>query len=105
MLYQILAITIHGKILTCHIRTLNLKYQLQHEMKNLNYLMDHVLYQIIKIILNIYLKKYGEQTVNLSPRIYIYEIKSRITFKIKKIHYLEPLTPETIKLLGVLKER
>ena len=37
-----------------HIRTLNLKYQLQHGMKNLNYLMDHILYQIFKTILNIY---------------------------------------------------
>ena len=32
----------------------NLKYQLQHRMKNLNYMMDHILYQIVKIILNIY---------------------------------------------------
>ena len=31
----------------------NLKYQLRHRMKNLNYLMDHILYQIFKIILNI----------------------------------------------------
>ena len=30
-----------------------LKYHLQHKMKNLNYLMDHFLYQIFKIILNI----------------------------------------------------
>ena len=29
------------------------KYQLQHGMKNLNYLMDHIMYQIFKIILNI----------------------------------------------------
>ena len=28
--------------------------QLQHGMKNLNYLMDHILYQIFKIILKIY---------------------------------------------------
>ena len=26
----------------------NLKHQLQHEMKNLNYLIDHILYQINK---------------------------------------------------------
>ena len=37
-----------------HIRTINLKYQLQHGMKNLNYLMDHILYQVFKIILYIY---------------------------------------------------
>ena len=30
-----------------------IKYQIQHGMKNLNYLMDHILYQIFKIILNI----------------------------------------------------
>ena len=39
-----------------HITTIHLKYQLQHEMKNLNYLMDHTLYQILKIISNIYLR-------------------------------------------------
>ena len=35
-------------------RTINLKFQLQREMKNLNYLIDHIVYQIFKIILNIY---------------------------------------------------
>ena len=35
----------------------NLKYQLQHGMMEcLNYLMDHILYQIFKIILSISLK-------------------------------------------------
>ena len=48
--------TLYGKILNSHIRTLNLKYQLEHGMNNLNYLMDHILYQIFKIILNVYLK-------------------------------------------------
>ena len=47
-LYQILAYTIHGKIWKSYIRTINLKYQLQHGMENLNYIMDHVLYQIFK---------------------------------------------------------
>ena len=37
-----------------YIRTMNLKYQFQHGMKNLNQLMDHILYQIFKIILNMY---------------------------------------------------
>ena len=37
-----------------HISTTKLKYQLQHGTKNLNYLIDHILYQIFKIILNIY---------------------------------------------------
>ena len=42
------------KNIKCHIRTINLKCQLHNEMKNLIYLMDHVLYQIFKIILSIY---------------------------------------------------
>ena len=36
-----------------HIRTINLKYQLTHGMNNLSFKMDHILYQIFKIILNI----------------------------------------------------
>ena len=32
-------------------KIINLKYQLQHGMKNLNYLIDHILYQIFKIFI------------------------------------------------------
>ena len=39
------------KILKSHTKIINLKYKLQDDMKNLNYLKDHVLYQIFKIIL------------------------------------------------------
>ena len=51
-LYQILAFTIHGRILYS-----NNKFRisaLSWNEKKLNYLMDHILYQIFKIILNIY---------------------------------------------------
>ena len=34
----------------------NLKYHLRHGIKILNYLMDHILYQIFKIILSIFKK-------------------------------------------------
>ena len=37
--------------------TINLKLQLQYRMKHLNYLTDHILYQMFKIILSISLKK------------------------------------------------
>ena len=37
-------------------KTMNLKYQLRIGMKSLNYLMDHILYQIFKNILRILLK-------------------------------------------------
>ena len=49
LLYQILAFTIHGKISRSHTKIINLKHQLQHGMKNLNYLMGHVLYQISRL--------------------------------------------------------
>ena len=52
-LYQILAFTIHEKIQESYIKITNLKHQLQQEMKSLSYLVDHILYQIFKIILNI----------------------------------------------------
>ena len=57
LLYQILAYIIHGKIQKSNTNLLNLKYQLRHGMKSLNYLMDHILYLIFKTILNISLKK------------------------------------------------
>ena len=68
-------------------------------MKNLNYLIDHILYQIFKIFQYI-LKKHGEKTVNSSIRIYRNKMENRITFKIKTGYYLELLTPKTMKLLG-----
>ena len=82
---------------------MNLKYQLQHETINLNYLMDHVLYQIFKTILSIFKKKHGEKLDNPSIKIYVNKIKNRIIFKSKTGYYLEPLTPETMKLLGITR--
>ena len=53
LLYQKLAFTEKykkdGKIQKSHTNIINLKYQLRHGMKSLNYLMDHILYQIFKI--------------------------------------------------------
>ena len=45
-LYQILAYTIYGKYIkkSNQIRTINLKYQLQHGMNNLNCLMHNILH-------------------------------------------------------------
>ena len=55
LLYQILASTVHGKIKSCT-KGMNLIYQLQRGMINLNYLTDHILFQIFKIILAIFSK-------------------------------------------------
>ena len=54
LLYQILVFTIHGKMLENPIRTINSRFHLQHGMKNWNYLIDHIQYQIFKAILNLY---------------------------------------------------
>ena len=86
------------------------KHQLQHEMMNLNYLMDHILYWIFKTILNIYIyiyiyvyKKPKEDIDNPPIRIYVNKIENRIAFKIKTRYFLELLTPETIDYLEALK--
>ena len=84
------------------IRTMNLKYQLQHGIKNLNYLMDHILYQLFKILFSMYItrtwrKNYESFNIN--------KTENRITFKIKTGYYLELLTPETMKLLGSTKSK
>ena len=51
-LYQILVCTTHVKYKESHAKAINVKYQLEHGMKNLIYLI-HLLNQIFKIILNI----------------------------------------------------
>ena len=56
---------------TKHTKTVNLKYQLPY---SLNYLMDHILYQIFKTILSI-----------SSIMIYVNKLENRIMFKIKTI--------------------
>ena len=76
------------------------KFQLQDEIKNLNYQMDHILYHIAEVVLSIYLKKYGEK--NIKEHTWI---ENRITFKIKIVYYLERVTPEAIKLLGSTKSK
>ena len=82
-----------------HIRTINLKYHLQYGKKYLNYLMNHVLYMIFKVILKINNNK------KPSIRISVNKIKNRITFKIKTGYYLELLTPQSMKLLGSTKSK
>ena len=83
-------------------KIINLKYQFRLGMKNLNYLMAHILYQIFKFTLNISLKTV---TDNLSIMVYVNKIENRITFKMKTGYYLELLTPETIKFLGITKSK
>ena len=51
------------------------------------------------------LKKHGENIDNPSIRIYVNKIENRITFKIKTRYYIELLTPKTMKLLGITKNK
>ena len=70
-------------------KTINLKYQLPSEMKNLNYLMNH--FCIIKYII----KKHQTVTDNPPIRIYTNKTENNITFRIKTGYYFQLLAPET----------
>ena len=67
-------------------------------MQNLNYLMDHIMSQIFKIISknNRYPK---------SIKIYVNQIENRIIFEIKRGYYLQLLASEIMKLLGSTKKK
>ena len=69
-------------------RAIHFKYQLQHGIRSLNYLMVHILlnylmvhilYQIFKIILSLF-KESGEETDNSLARTYVNKIENMITF-------------------------
>ena len=61
------------------IKKTHLKYQLQHKMKNLIYLIDCILYQIFNF--EYIFKKHRRKTDNPSVRIYLNKIGISITFK------------------------
>ena len=73
-------------------------------MINLNYLMDHILYQIFKIIPSIS-QNHGEVTYNSPIRIYANKIENRIAFKNITGYYLELLPPDMMKILGSTKNK
>ena len=56
-------------------------------------------------LFRIYFKKHRETIDNLSIRIYGNKTENKITFKIKTGYYLEPLTPEIMKLLGSMENK
>ena len=51
------------------------------------------------------LKRHEENSDNPSVRIHVNKIENRITFKIKTGYILEPLTLETMKLLGSTEKK
>ena len=105
LLYQILGYIIHKKVQKTCTKPINLKYQLWRGMKNLNYLMDHILFQILRNYFGYVIEKHDTLTENPPIRIYINKIENRTTFKIKTGYYLEFLMPEMIKVLRTIKIR
>ena len=73
-------------------------------MMNLIFLMDHILFQIFKVILSTLLKKHETITNNPPVQIYTNKLKNRIVFEIKTGYKLELLSPDTVKLLGSTKK-
>ena len=55
-------------------------------MKNLKYLIDHIVYQILHIFKTIY--SMSKMADNSPTRIYVNKIKNKITFEIKTGHHL-----------------
>ena len=51
------------------------------------------------------IRKHQKVTDNPPVRIDVNKIENRITFKIKTGYYLELLTPETMKLLGIARSK
>ena len=51
------------------------------------------------------LKKQNKKVDNPSIRTYVNKTENRMTFKIKKGHYLELLTPEKLILLGSTEKK
>ena len=93
-----LLLIINGKIYKKYTKATNLRYQPQHGIINLNYPIDHILYQLFKIVLSISTK--NETLNNNSPiKTYLNKIEHRTTFEIKSGYYIELLTPKTMKLL------
>ena len=84
---------------------MNLNYQLQHGTKTSNYLTGHILYQKLKIVSIIKIKKNEIVSDNPPIRIHIYKIGNRVTFKIKTGYFLEMLTSETMNIFGSTKSK
>ena len=61
--------------------------------------------KIFKIILSISSKKHETISDNPPIRVYVNKIENIIWFKIKTGYYLKMLTPETMKLLGCIKNK
>ena len=83
---------------------MNLKFLLQLGIINLICLIDNILFQTFKIILNILLKKHEALADNSSVEVYVNKIRNKIVFEIMAGYKLELLFFETMNLLGSIKK-
>ena len=84
--YEMFAFTVHEKmykVYKAHIKIINLKYQLQHGLINFNYQMDHILYQIFKIILNISLRTMKHWLIIHQYKYVLLKLKMRLYLKLR----------------------
>ena len=78
-----------------YIKTINLKYKLQHGLINSNYLKITSCNRLLLFWVSY--KKHKTLTDNSTIRIYIRKLKNRVTFKTKIRHHLKLLSLETMK--------
>ena len=96
---------------SCKNNNLTRSPRMQHEKSYespyliLNYFSDHILYQLVSIILNISQNINKEIIDNRLMKIFLSKRANRIIFIIKKGHCHEVITPETIKILQSNKNK
>ena len=67
-----------------HIKTINLTYQPQHKVKQLNYLMDQILNQIFKIILRILSKHMKNLLIIFDYKYILTKLKKELNLKLNQ---------------------
>ena len=101
---QIVASTTHRAIQKSCIETTNLRYQKQHGMKNLNYLMNLFLHQTFRNISNASSKSMKHLLINHQPKYKSTKFSIELHLRLDP-GTLKLLTAETIKLLGSNKRK
>ena len=97
--YQELVFTTHVRILNSHIKTLNLKYQEQHRLKSLNFLLDIIPYYTFKTILSISSRSMKHLQINHKCK----QVSTK--FRIELHSGLSLDTILTMKLLGSTEQK
>ena len=104
LLYQSLSFTIHEKYKKSY---KNDEFKISAPTWNEEFELPDRSYSVsdIQNYFEYIIKKHETVTDNTSIKIYVNKIEIRITFTIKTGYYLKLLTPETMKLLGNIKNK